>query len=181
MRPKFQTPTIPKRWKPSQCHPVVYKTQERLVIDIPPYGWGAALFCAILAIVWNSGFWWLGLSNLLQQPIDLFIAFVLLLFWSGGAMMAALVLWALGGCIRLEMDRDNFQLRWLIWNRILHQIQGKTADIGRVDLEVKTVRGRQYTACVFWEKKHKRRLISWRREENEWLVWEVWEFLAQLP
>jgi hypothetical protein len=89
-------------------------------------------------------------------------------------------LWNLAGCIRLEIDQQNFRLQWMIRGLTFRQIQGQTADIERIErVDIKRKKTTE-SRIIFWEGVRQYHLSIGSRQEDQWLADEASDFLVQL-
>jgi hypothetical protein len=177
--PKSWQPPVPKRRKPEGSRIVLRKSDSRLVVEIPPAGWKPALITACFSLLLNIPVWF-ALWQILQSFERMSFVYTLpFLALSVGVL--AVILWSFAGRTHLEIDRQTFRLRRDVWKLPIRQFRGRTVDIERVELDV-TVdsKGKVSTTCAIWEGVYKRYLGTSNREENEWLVGELSDFMAQV-
>lgn len=82
--------------------------------------------------------------------------------------------------IRLEIDQQNFRVQWMSRGAITSQIQGKTADIERIErVDIKQKKS-TISRIIFWEGVRQHHFNIGSRHEEQWLADEALDFLLQL-
>jgi hypothetical protein len=170
------------RHKPKGSRVRLSRTGERLVVEIPPAGWGAALGLGMFALFWN-GFlviWTSGaLAGAIQTGFWLFPLFSIP-FWAIGVSMVLGVVLAIAGTNYLYIDRQSFQIGWTCLG-FQQQHQGQTSDLERVVLDTSTTSDGNLFNFVLWEGVKKRTFGTGLTElEKQWLVAEVSSFLEEM-
>jgi hypothetical protein len=144
------------------------------VVEIFPTGVsaliGAFFFLAISVLPWVS---FQRAGNLYSIGITLICSVIGLSSLFGS-------LWNLAGCIRLEIDQQNFRLQWMIRGLTFRKIQGQTADIERIErVDIKRKETTE-SRVIFWDGIRQHHLNIGSRQEDQWLADEASDFLVQL-
>jgi serine/threonine protein kinase len=147
----------PKRFR-------VERSEQHLIVEILPTG---GKVCAsigfFLCLVISVLLWSLSLFGLVVPLIYLLCC--LLHFTSR---------------TNLKIDQEEFLLQWITLGAITSQIQGKTADIERIErVDIKKQKSTE-SRIIFWEGVHQRQFNLGSKHEDEWLVFEASDFLLQL-
>lgn len=185
---------VPKRNRPIGSRITFKKNERKLVAQIPRLGWGywdfhnfiIALISLITSVVLfsfhqftaNSLFFWI------------FPLFSILVFMFGLNKLKD-TMFKLLGRTQLEIDRQNFKIRWSILG-LFYQIQGKTKHIERVELNTfvhpedelvakwNNENPQTSTACALIEGVRTHRFGSGLTIlEKEWLLQEIATFLRK--
>lgn len=160
-------PTKSKHEPPKRFR--VKKSDRHLVVEILPTEiWvvaGFFFFLTISVVLWMS-------SRTLG-----FIA----LFWFGIPLIYLHNCWShFDDRIRLEIDQQNFRVQWMTRGSTFRQIQGKTADIERIE-RVDIKNGKSTTSrIIFWEGVHQHQFTLDDQHDDQWLADEASNFLVQL-
>ena len=150
------------------------RSDRHLVVEIFPTGVsaliGAFFFLAISVLPWVS---FQRAGNLYSIGITLICSVIGLSSLFGS-------LWNLAGCIRLEIDQQNFRLQWMIRGLTFRKIQGQTADIERIErVDIKRKETTE-SRVIFWDGIRQHHLNIGSRQEDQWLADEASDFLVQL-
>jgi hypothetical protein len=86
----------------------------------------------------------------------------------------------LGNYPIIEIDRINFRLQYRLFNWNIFTIQGKTADIVKVELYSYQVKSHVETSVAIWQGIQKPTLKQLDNQDKRWLVAEISDFLDQL-
>ncbi|MGB5960043.1 MAG: serine/threonine-protein kinase [Coleofasciculaceae cyanobacterium] len=145
----------PKRFR-------VKKSDQHLLVEILPRG---------------EGYAWMGFFFCLFVSITYQFATTILLFC---LFFCFTCLWKFAIHVRLEIDKQNFRIQWMIWKFTTGRTIGKTADIERIErVDIKT-KNSTISCIIFWEGVHQHRLSVGNKDDDQWLVSEVSDFLLQL-
>lgn len=185
---------VPKRRRPAGSRINFVKTSKRLVAEIPPKGWeywDVAEF--VFALIWFVvPFFLLSLFDpTFTHSISLFFTLYAILTWMIGMVKLKDALFKLAGRTRLEISRHHFWLRWSLLG-VFYQVQGKTKDIDRVEINSYMRRQDEWlailrneipqpvTVCSLVEGIRTHNLIfSLTKQEKEWLAEELATFLRK--
>ena len=170
-----------KQIKPLGSRIELKKTSNSLEIYIPPAGWRGDGTLLTFAIFLNSFLVFLWTSMATRGSINIFFALSSILFWIIGIGMAYTGLSTLFGKVRLIIGDRSFTLDWDTLG-IKRHIQGKTQDLGKVELvelknfskasnqpETQLILHRGIYSHLFG--------YSLSRIEKEWLLQEINDFL----
>ncbi len=171
---KIQSP--PKKPKGSRVQ--IQRTSRSLMIDIPPAGFRSQdLFLWIFAAGWN-GFL---LIFLLSAGIQLFFSPAIIHILVGLGLITYL-LWHSRSQVQINIETNRFSVhrKCLFYHR---QSQGETADLEKVEIHHTGITSNDEPVmnCALFEGVKKHQFGSLLvREEQEWLVAEMNDFLQQL-
>ncbi|GET43945.1 serine/threonine protein kinase [Microseira wollei] len=170
--------------KPKHSPIILTRTEERLLIEIPPVGLrtNQSKLLIFLSLIWN------GISCLILWIIRDFhkasainlenpLAWIfLVIFWSIGILLWRDSLLVSLCHIKLEMNPESFRIQQSspIW--LFKQVEEFRSDIKQ--LTVKTGWFNQITMCV--SKARYRFGLFLTQAEKKWLVWEMRSFLEKL-
>lgn len=185
---------IPKSTRPARSRVVLSKNSQQLTAEIPPPGWG----------YWDVGECVMGLILLLiGYHLISFMRFTFIspLIWifplvgiipsMFGVVKLVKTAFKLLGKTKLEVERKSFRLRYSLLG-FFYQVQGRTQDIDRVELN-RSIRlqdqlaallsnetPQPYTACNLIEGIRTHRIGAWlTTPEKEWLGQEIANFLRK--
>ena len=80
----------------------------------------------------------------------------------------------------IEINRINFRIQSRLFNLNISTIQGKTADIVKVELYSYQVKYGRETCVAIWQGVQKHKLKQLDNQERRWLVAEISDFLERL-
>ncbi|MBD2182673.1 serine/threonine protein kinase [Planktothrix sp. FACHB-1355] len=185
---------VPKLRRPAGTRVALTKTDRLLVAEIPRQGWQ---YWDLFNFV--SGLMWLAISSFLFSFYRLvFYSPFFWLFPLGAILLGMFGLvklkdsvFKLLGRTKLEIDRQNFRLRWSFLG-VFYQVQGRTQDIDRVEVskfvptedellaKLKGQIPRSVTACAFVEGVRTHRFGFWLTPiEKDWLTQEIAAFVKK--
>mgnify|MGYP000371394074 CR=1 FL=1 len=100
--------------KPTGSKVLLNKKVNSLEILIPPAGFSPSIaFSCLFAIAWNTGiFAWTSSVFATPFPMNLFFVAFSLPFWGAGMSMILMILFALFGCTRLSLNRQQISLTY---------------------------------------------------------------------
>lgn len=164
--------------KPKGSRVKIQKTSKSLVVDIPPAGFRSQdLFLWIFNVLWNGFLLLVFISGGIQVLFSPVIFHVIV-----GVVMLGFLLWTSASKTRIQIDTNEFSVSWkcLLFSR---KSQGKTADLDKISINETGITSNRNPVmnCALFEgiKKHQFGSLL-VREEQEWLVAEISDFLGQL-
>ncbi|MEC4984780.1 MAG: serine/threonine-protein kinase [Oscillatoria sp. PMC 1068.18] len=167
--------------KPAGSKIKLRKNSRLLVAEIPPPGFTIEnVGLAFFALVWNV----ISLPFFFG-PI-LFGGWILSLFTLAhfvvGLWLIGMVLFAIAGKIRLEIDPHKFSLNWILGSHTIRSFKGSTTSISKVEVDTKVnSKGQRTITCAIWEGVRQHKFASMLKiVEKEWLVAEIDSFLKSL-
>ncbi len=171
--------------RPSSSRVILKKSDQRLSIYIPP----PRTFTQVVTVM---GFWGIVRSLLLFMYINIYIfmIYLFILYYQNWLFIFTVfpleilviraILWELWYHRFIEIDRRNFRLQSRLFNRNISTIQGKTADIVKVELYSYKVKYGVETCVAIWQGVQKHTLKQLDNQEKRWLVAEISDFLERL-
>ncbi|MCL1465713.1 serine/threonine protein kinase [Argonema galeatum] len=185
---------VPIHRRPAGTRVAFTKTQKRLVAELPRNGLGYRdvynLISALISLV-MSFFFFSFLPLIFFSPFFwLFPLGAIIVSMFGLAKLQEIVFKLLGRT-KLEIDRQNFRLRWSLLG-MFYQVQGRTQDIDRVELskfvrpedewyaKLKGETPQPTIACTLVEGVRTHRFACWLTPiEKDWLTQEIAAFLKK--
>ncbi|WP_199288979.1 serine/threonine-protein kinase [Pseudanabaena sp. FACHB-1998] len=174
-----------RKLKPLDTRIEYERTGDRLTFKIPSLGYRPLtwVFGALAAgIYWGLDKFILPHINTLgllsQIPLG-FAAFVVGLM---SLMCAVLFVYALIGNVLIEIDRQTFRIAWHLLGIRVGRERGYNSEITRIGLdEIVGENGQKTTHYAIWrgEVKHRFDSILMEKEEMDWILGEILDFLSQ--
>jgi serine/threonine protein kinase len=175
---------IPRR--PSSSRVILKKSDQRLSIYIPPPR-------TLTELATVMGLWGVVGSLLFFMYINLIIFMIYLVIildyqnwffiftvFPLEILVIVAFLWQLWYHRFIEINRRNFRIQSRLFNRNISTIQGKTADIVKVELYSYQVKHWVETCVAIWQGVQKHTLEQLDIHEKRWLVAEISDFLERL-
>lgn len=172
--------------QPEGSHIILKRSYRNLIVHIP----SKALRTRLWDLASFAGCWFGFLSFSMLIAFNTFMDSISFwstplpyigFFWFIGLFLLPPIMFALFGRIHLEIDRKTFRLQWK-WLGFSRQVQGKTADIKRVQLSKPNMVHLQGTfACTLVENDKAHQFGSGMKPANqEWLLAEIADFLKEI-
>jgi serine/threonine protein kinase len=174
-----------RKLKPLDTRIAYERSRDRLTFKIPSLGYRPLTWVfGVLAI----GIYW-GLDKFIlpylhtfgllsQIPLGI-VAFVVGLM---SLMCALLFIYALIGNVLIEMDRQTFRIAWHLFGLRIGRERGYNSEITRVGIdEIVSENGQKTTHYAIWRgsTKHRFDSILMEKEEMDWILGELLDFLSQ--
>lgn len=171
--------------RPSSSRVILKKTDQRLSIYIPP----PRTFMQVVSVM---GFWGFVATLLFFMYINIYIFMIYLFILSSQnwllifpvfllqILVIVAIMWKVWYHRFIEINRKNFRIQSRLFNLNISTIQGKTADIVKVELYSYQVKYGIETCVAIWQGVQKYKLKQLNIHEKRWLVSEISDFLEQL-
>ena len=174
-----------RKLKPLDTRIEYERTRDRLVFKIPSLGYRPMTwFFAVLSVLIYLGLAkfilpYLNAFGLLSQIFLGFAAFVVGLM---SLMCGLLFIYALIGNVLIEMDRQTFRIAWHLFGIRIGRERGYNSEITRIGIdEIVSENGQKTIHYAIWRgnKKHRFDSILMEKEEMDWILGELLDFLSQ--
>lgn len=174
-----------RKLKPLDTRIQYERTSDRLTFKIPSLGYRPLTWVfGVLAggLYWGLDKFILPYLNTLgivsQVPLGI-AAFVVGLM---SLMCALLFIYALIGNVLIEMDRQTFRIAWHLFGIRIGRERGYNSEITRIGIEeIVSENGQKNMHYAIWrgETKHRFDSILMEKEEMDWILGEILDFLGQ--
>jgi hypothetical protein len=174
-----------RKLKPLDTRIEYERTSDRLTFKIPSLGYRPLTWVfGVLAgaIYWGLDKFILPYVNawgLVSQIVLGAVAFVVGLM---ALMCALLFVYALIGNVLIELDRQTFRIAWHLFGIRIGRERGYNSEITRIGIEeIVAEDGQKNTHYAIWrgEIKHRFDSILMEKEEMDWILGEILDFLGQ--
>jgi hypothetical protein len=174
-----------RKLKPLDTRITYERTRDRLTFKIPSLGYRPLTW--VFGVLAGGIYWaldkfilpYLNSWGLVSQILLGIAAFVVGLM---SLMCALLFVYALIGNVLIEMDRQTFRIAWHLLGIRIGRERGYNSEITRVEIE-ETIseNGQKQIQYAIWrgEIKHRFDSILMEKEEMDWILGEVLDFLSQ--
>ena len=173
-----------RKLKPLDTRIDCERTSDRLVFKIPSLGYRPLTW--VFGILAGGIYWgldkfilpYLNTFGLLSQIPLGFAAFAVGLM---SLMCAVLFIYALIGNVLIEMDRQTFRIAWHLFGIRVGRERGYNSEITRVGIEeIVSENGDKTIHYAIWRgnTKHRFDSILMEREEMDWILGELLDFLS---
>jgi hypothetical protein len=174
-----------RKLKPLDTRIQYERTGDRLTFKIPSLGYRPLtwVFGALAA-----GIYW-GLDKFILPHINTFgllsqipLGFAAFVVGLMSLMCAVLFVYALIGNVLIEIDRQTFRIAWHLFGIRVGRERGYNSEITRIGIdEIISENDQKTTHYAIWrgEVKHRFDSILMEKEEMDWILGEILDFLSQ--
>jgi len=174
-----------RKLKPLDTRIQYERTSDRLIFKIPSLGYRPLTW--VFGVLAGAIYWgldkfilpYLNAWGLVSQIALGAVAFVVGLM---AVMCALLFVYALIGNVLIEMDRQTFRIAWHLFGIRIGRERGYNSEITRIGMEeIVSEDGQKNTHYAIWrgETKHRFDSILMEKEEMDWILGEILDFLSQ--
>ncbi len=175
-----------RKLKPLDTRIQYERTRDRLIFKIPSLGYRPLTWVfGVLA----GGIYW-GLDKFILPYLNTFgllsqipLGFVALMVGSMSLICALLFVYALIGNVLIEVDRQTFRIAWHLFGIRIGRDRGYNSEITRIGIEeIETDNGQKSTHYAIWRgnTKHRFDSILMEKEEMDWILGELLDFLSAI-
>ena len=175
-----------RKLKPLDTRIQYEKTRDRLIFKIPGIGYQPITWVfGVLA----GGIYW-GLDKFILPYLNTFgllsqipLGFAALIVGLMSLLCALLFVYALIGNVQIEVNRETFRISWHLLGMRISRERGYNSEISRIGInEIESENGQKTTEYAIWtgEKKHRFDSILMEKDEMNWILGELLDFLSQV-
>ncbi len=174
-----------RKLKPLDTRIEYERTSDRLTFKIPSLGYRPLTW--VFGVLAGAIYW--GLDKFILPYVNAWglvsqialgaVAFVVGLM---ALMCALLFVYALIGNVLIELDRQTFRIAWHLFGIRIGRERGYNSEITRIGIEeIVSEDGQKNTHYAIWrgEIKHRFDSILMEKEEMDWILGEILDFLGQ--
>ncbi|WP_055075328.1 serine/threonine-protein kinase [Pseudanabaena sp. 'Roaring Creek'] len=175
-----------RKLKPLDTRIQFERTSDRLTFKIPSLGYRPLtwFFGALaLGIYWGLDKFILPYLNTFGLLSQIALGFVAVMVGLMSLMCAFLFVYALIGNVLIEMDRQTFRISWHLFGIRIGRERGYNSEITRIGIEeIESENGQKSTQYAIWRgtSKHRFDSILIEKEETDWILGELLDFLSHL-
>ncbi|PZO44292.1 MAG: serine/threonine protein kinase [Pseudanabaena frigida] len=174
-----------RKLKPLDTRIQYDRTRDRLIFKIPSLGYRPLTW--VFGVLAGAIYW--GLDKFILPYINTFgllsqipLGFAAFIVGLMSLMCAVLFVYALIGNVLIEVDRQTFRIAWHLFGLRVGRERGYIVEITRIGIEeIVSDNGQKTNHYAIWrgETKHRFDSILMEKEEMDWILGELLDFLSQ--